>query len=139
MAGDSHAHVQPTTYQPASTPAVAKTPSQSPDGAVVNHHQMLALLRESVYAETREWAADNLDHFSWQISPEIADSLIYSAVKDKAATVRMACIRCMVRMNITTKPALDTLKALKADVDPRVQLEAQKALAKLSGRQVASR
>jgi hypothetical protein len=130
--------VKQASYQVASAATPAKVEGPAAGSAVVNHHQMLALLRESAYAETREWAADNLVHFNWKISPEIAATLISSACHDKAASVRVACIHCMVKMNIKTAAAMAALKSRKTDEDPRVRMESEKAMRALSSSPVAS-
>jgi hypothetical protein len=106
--------------------------AQPQDEAIVNHHQMLSLLKESIYPEQRAWAAENMSSFNWHLSPEIADGLISTACKDTVGSVRTACIRCMVRMNINTPAAWDALTTLKTDTDTQVRSEAEKALAKVS-------
>jgi hypothetical protein len=118
--------------------SVSVDESTAPDGAVVNHRQMLALLKDSMYPEQRAWAADNMANFDWHISPEIAEGLIATARKDTVTAVRVASIRCLVKMNINTPEALAALEALKTDGDNWVCAEADKALTKLAPAQTGS-
>jgi hypothetical protein len=122
---------QPTWHAPAPAPAPAKPQAPAPAGTIVTHRQMLALLRDSAYPEQREWAAEHLHHFDWKISPEIVDTLLQVGCKDRTPAVRLASIRCLVRMNVATSPVAATVQAMKADNDPRVRAEADLALVKL--------
>jgi hypothetical protein len=106
-------------------------PPEPPPGAIVTHHQMLALLKESMYPEQREWAAENMSSFDWRLSPEIVDGLLACARKDSVAAVRVACIRCLVKMSAGTAPVVAALESLKSDSDPRVRTEAEQALSTL--------
>jgi hypothetical protein len=121
---------QASASSPGETPSTRA--AQPQDGAVVNHHQMLALLRESIYPEQREWAAENMSSFDWHLSPEIAEGLMTTAQKDTVVAVRTACIRCMVRMEINTPQVRNVLETLKTEKEPQIQKEAKKALAKLA-------
>jgi hypothetical protein len=120
------------SYQFAGNGAPAKKQAASEPSAVRTHHEMLALLRESIYQETREWAAENLVHFDWKISPEIVETLVTSASNDKVATVRVACIRCLVKMSVNTGPVVAALQALTHDDDVRVRMEAEQAIPRLT-------
>jgi hypothetical protein len=98
----------------------------------VEPQQALRTLREAVDPEQREWAAANLATVQWQSNPGIVEALIIAAGKDSAPTVRVACIRSLVRMHANTVPVVNTLLALQTDPDPRVQREAKLALQQLS-------
>jgi hypothetical protein len=111
----------------------------APGGPVRNHHQMLALLRASTYVELRQWAAENMYHFDWHISPEIVDGLLSSAREDSVPAVRTACIRSLLRMNVNTVPVVTTLHSLKSDRDPTVRAEAEKALSRFSAYKISFR
>jgi hypothetical protein len=58
--------------------------------------------------------------------------LTQAAREDPAATVRAACVRGLVKLNVHTEPVLATLRTLKSDQDARVRQEADAALVVLS-------
>jgi hypothetical protein len=128
-------HVTP----PVSTPVSAAQPqvqhSVPATTGVVNHRQMLALLRQSAYPEQRAWAAENVTYFDWTVSPEIVETLVLAARKDSAPSVRVACLRSLAKMNVQTGPVVATVRALKTDADPHVRSEADLALTRLGGSQ----
>ena len=93
---------------------------------------LLRILHESIYPSQREWAADQLADCDWKQNAPIVDALVKCAKEDPAATVRAGCIRALARMRVNTVPVVDALRTLKGDSDPRVQHEAEEALATLA-------
>lgn len=128
--------VQPVamTTTPAPMPASMPTPSVTPRGNAVgpNPHQLLLVLRNSIYPFQREWAVDNLSNIDWRSNPEVVQALMSAARKDPAPTVRVMCIRSLVKMKVDTVPVVTTIQALRTDPDPRVEHEAQVALGQLT-------
>jgi hypothetical protein len=133
-------HRQPApTVVPASHRAV---PPASDAGAVPERRsqagppadmtRLLNVLCNSAYPEEREHAATALQSVSWQSHPQVVSYLLIAASQDSAATVRVACIRSLVRMNVNVQPVMTALEALRADADPRVQHEAEQALTRLA-------
>jgi hypothetical protein len=99
----------------------------------VNPVQALRALRNAIEPEQREWAAVNLATVDWRAQPQVVDALLTAARKDLAPTVRVACIRSLMHMNVNTAAVVAALQALRADADPRVQREAARALECLAG------
>lgn len=114
-----------------SQPVAAPTPILVGVSAA-NIPQLLSVLRGSLYPEQREWAATQLSGVNWRSHPQVVQGLAKAAREDSAPTVRVACLRSLAQMNASTAPVLNTVQALKHDADPRVNSEANKALAKLS-------
>lgn len=103
-----------------------------------NPQQLLVVLRNSIYPFQREWAVDNLSNVDWRSNPEVVQALMSAARKDAAPTVRVMCIRSLVKMKVDTVPVVTTIQALRSDPDPRVEHEAQAALTALGHVQQAS-
>jgi HEAT repeat protein len=89
------------------------------------------LLREALGPSEREQAAQALTNGPKQAYAESVALLMDSAEHDPAATVRAACVRCLVRMNAKTPAAAELVQRLKSDPDPRVRSEAEWALSVL--------
>jgi hypothetical protein len=111
--------VVPTTYQRAADPAPQYT------------QQMLVVLRDSIYPSQREWAVESLGELDWRMNPSVLQAVLTAAKEDPAATVRAACVRCLVKMNVNTVPVVSALEGLKADIDPRVRCEVEQAMTML--------
>jgi HEAT repeats len=133
------AAVQPA----ASVPSVAHAPGSLsarapvepefplPGATRVTLDQLVAVLRKSTTVAQREWAAENLVNFNWQDSPVVADTLLKAAREDSASTVRVACVRSLMKMGVYTASARAVFQSLKNDADSRVRLEAEAALRNL--------
>jgi hypothetical protein len=109
---------------------VGMTANQAADAAAIQ--EMLQVLKTSTYPSQREWAANNLATFDGQSHPEVVYALLAAAKGDPAPTVRAGCAYSLSRMQVTAEPVLTALRQLKSDTDPRVRLEAEKALARLA-------
>jgi hypothetical protein len=96
------------------------------------------VLRNSTYPFQREWAVNELSALDWHSNPEVVQSLLSTAQRDSAPTVRCACVKALVKMKVETVPVMTTLQALKADTDPRVQREATEALSQMKPMETAS-
>jgi hypothetical protein len=90
------------------------------------------ILRSSSFPSQREWAAEALGTADWHASPRVVTLLLQSAKEDPSPTVRVACLRCLTKMQANTATVRNTVQSLKADIDPRVRTEANFALAMLS-------
>jgi hypothetical protein len=90
--------------------------------------QMLVALRDSLYPSQREWAVAGLATFEWHAHPEVVQALLSAGRQDPAATVRAACVHHLARMNVNTMPVMELVQKSRADADPRVRLEADRAL-----------
>jgi hypothetical protein len=90
--------------------------------------QAVATLRDALMPSERELAAISLGQLDWRTNLPAVQALISAATEDPAGGVRAACVRSLVRMNANTTPVLVTLRALKSDSDPRVQLEVEQGL-----------
>lgn len=96
-----------------------------------NAPQLMLVLRTSSYPFQREWAVNELSTVDWRGNPEVVQCLLNCAQKDSAATVRVSCVKALVKMKVDSLPVQMTLQALKADTDPRVQREATAALSQM--------
>jgi hypothetical protein len=110
-------------------PVAPQSHSRAPIGP--NPQQLMLVLRNSSYPFQREWAVNELSNVDWHGNPEVVQCLLNSAQKDAAPTVRVACVRALVKMKVDTVPVQMTMQALKADTDPRVQREAVAALSQM--------
>lgn len=128
----------PTTLvKPASAvtyPTLSVAAARTPPAAVVpSAQELLRTLRESANPFQKEAAIDKLAVIGWPTNGEVIATLVQCARTDPAATVRVHCIRALTVRNVRTPEVLKTIKDLKADKDPRVQHEADTALARLGG------
>jgi hypothetical protein len=106
----------------------------SPNQWAVNNSvlDMVSVLKTSTYPSQREWAANNLASPEWREHPAVVPALVIAARDDPAPTVRSGCVHNLARMGVTAEPVLATLRQLKNDADPRVRVEAERALTRLS-------
>ena len=93
----------------------------------------ISALRDSIYPEEREKAAEALGAFDGWSNPNAVQALIEAARSDAAPTVRAASLHSLTRMNIHSAPVASVAQALKTDPDPRVRIEAAQALQQNSG------
>jgi hypothetical protein len=98
----------------------------------VDVQSLLDQLRGSMLPSQREWAAYKLAEAECRMNPQVMEALLQAAKADPAASVRAGCIHCLAKMNAATPPVIAVLQSLKTDADPRVQYQAEAALAKLA-------
>jgi hypothetical protein len=119
----------PPAMNPSVMPVVYQMPMQAgllmPTAA---EQQMLGALRDSLYPSQREWAVAGLATFDWHAHPEVVQALLTAGHQDPAATVRAACVHHLARMNVNIMPVMELVQKSRADADPRVRLEADRAL-----------
>ena len=89
----------------------------------------VAALHNSMLPSQREMAAESLANADWRSNPAVVSELLRSAREDPAPSVRSACVRCLVKMNVRSGVAVATLQSLKNDTDAQVREEARGALA----------
>lgn len=116
---------------PAFTSAVMPVAPQ-PSGPDVYVAHWSHLLKEALGPSEREQAAHALANGPRAAYADSVALLLESAEHDPAATVRAACVRCLVKMNVKTPAASALVNRLKADADPRVRTEAEWAQSVLS-------
>jgi hypothetical protein len=103
-----------------------------------SHDVRLALLMldEAYFAEQRVAAAESLATADWTACPLVVPALLKAAREDKAPTVRVACIRCIGRLNANTVPVIRALHEIRKDSDPVVAREAEQILVRFVQNQV---
>jgi hypothetical protein len=90
--------------------------------------QMLDVLKNSLLPSQREWAAEYLSRLDWRRHPEVLSALTTAARDDPAATVRLACVRCLGRMDVSADLLRSTLTALQNDPSAEVRTAAAQVL-----------
>jgi hypothetical protein len=121
------------TMTPAAMPASYTAPVAPTRMATPPAAQLLAVLQEAVNPFQREWAAHMLGEIDPQAHPEVVPALTAAAHTDKAATVRVQCVRSLARNRVQTPAVMAVIRDLRTDRDPRVQHEANVALGQLRG------
>jgi hypothetical protein len=114
---------------PVMPPQLPMMPQAAAD--MQNNAQLMLTMKDSVYPSYREWAAEALASGNNCQNAQVVDALIATAKDDPAASVRSACVRCLVKMKVSTPSAVATMHGLKGDPDPRVRTAASEALASL--------
>jgi hypothetical protein len=114
---------------PVMPPPMPMMPQAAAD--MQNNAQLMLTMKDSVYPSYREWAAEALAGGNNCQNAQVVDALIAAAKDDPAASVRSACVRCLVKMKVSTPSAVATIQGLKGDPDPRVRTAASEALASL--------
>src|SRR5262249_21504339 len=71
-------------------------------GQVKDASQLLTVLHESAYPSQREWAVENLGEVNGPRDANVVSELVNAAHDDPAPTVRVACVRSLVKMNANT-------------------------------------
>jgi hypothetical protein len=129
MAQGASGMMAPAPMNPSVMPVDYQMPMQAglsmPTAA---EQQMLLALRDSLYPSQREWAVAGLATFEWHAHPEVVQALLIAGRQDPAATVRAACVHHLATMNVNTMPVVELVQRSRADADPRVRLEADRAL-----------
>ena len=137
-------HAFPDSSLPTRPPAPAPTgyaPAQSAPVTTAGYHTgtapdlaaLFGVLHESLYPSQREDAAEALGSMDWRLQPQILDVLVEKARRDPAPGVRAECLRSLGRLKANTPPAVEAVKAMRADADPRVRHEADDAYAAITG------
>ena len=114
--------------QAAPNRAAMLQPPQQP-APLMNQAELMTMLKDSLYPSQREWAADQLTSPAHSGNPAVVDALVTAAQKDPAPLVRAGCVHSLAKMKSTHPAVVAALQALRGDVDPRVQKEANQALA----------
>jgi hypothetical protein len=96
--------------------------------AVPDALQIQATLQNSLLPSQREMAAEVLSNWDSHREPTIVPALLRAATEDPAATVRAACVHCLVKMRANSPQVVSVLLSLKADPDLHVRREAHQAL-----------
>ncbi len=134
--------VSPVAYQPNpmlpyppanfANPAMDRpaTPAAPPANVTAQEavYQLLTTLKTAVSPAQREWAVMGLAKYDWHNEPHLVQGLLVAAKEDPAATVRMACVKTMVRMGVTQDIYAGTLQTMRNDVDPRVRQAVEEAM-----------
>jgi hypothetical protein len=113
---------EPAPLQTVQLSEVPVTPT-APDAS-----QIEVTLRSGLLPSHREMAAEYLSGLDRQQEPTVVPALALAASEDPAATVRAACVHCLVKMKANTPEIVGVLMSLKADPDLRVRREAHQAL-----------
>lgn len=116
---------------PTSRPYMPPAAAQVPVNQRLEHAsapELMVVLKDSLYPSEREWAAEFLSRNDWHRAPEVVQALVSGAKDDPAPAVRAGCVRALARMKVNTYPVVTTVRALKADADPRVRQEVDEAL-----------
>ena len=96
---------------------------------------VVTMLRGSDRPDLREWAADWLAAVDCRTNPQVVQTLVKVAREDSVPFVRVACVRCLAKMNVNSFPVACALRDLKGDADLRVRYEAVQALRRLAPNQ----
>ena len=119
--------------KPVQASAVSKTSPPTthyPPATGMDVGQMLKVLRDGTHSEQRVWAAAELANVDGRGNPDVIDALVATAQIDASASVRLQCVRTLVKMNVGGTAVHELLESLQSDADASVQLEARRALGK---------
>ena len=129
--------------KPAQPPALPAKPAQPPDlpaklGPVTHFPPangldlklILKTLRDGVQPEQRGWAASELARMEARGNGEVVEALIVAGQIDTSPTVRIQCLRALVKMNVDCPAYRQLLETLAGDPEPTLQEEARRALGK---------
>lgn len=114
--------MQPTMPMAPNMP-VSQAPSLLPRDVVLQK-----TLKEALQPSEREIAAVQLTDTSNARTPAVKGALMTAAKEDPAATVRAACLRCLVKIAPGESSVMRTLEFAKEDRDTRVRNEANELL-----------
>jgi hypothetical protein len=130
MAQGASGMMAPAPMNPSVIPVGYQMPMQAGAAGMPTaaEQQMLVALRDSLYPSQREWAVAGLATFEWHAHPEVVQALLIAGRQDPAATVRAACVHHLATMNVNIMPVMELVQKSRADADPRVRLEADRAL-----------
>jgi hypothetical protein len=111
-------------------PGVAQVGYLPPAPVASPVEQLTRVLQESPYPSQREWAAQSLSALEARTHAQLVPILQKAATHDPAASVRAGCVHALARLYVAPTAYLSTLETLRADADPRVRAEVEKALAR---------
>jgi hypothetical protein len=116
--------------KPVQAAAAKNSPAQSqfPPATGMDVGHMLKLLRDGTHPEQRVWAASELASVDGRGNPDVVDALVATAQIDASASVRLQCVKTLVKMNVGGTAVHELLETLQSDVDANVQMEARRAL-----------
>src|SRR5262249_29606745 len=114
--------------QGTAAPKHSTFPSQFPPATGMDVGHMLKLLRDGTHPEQRVWAASELASVDGRGNPDVVDALVATAQIDASASVRLQCVKTLVKMNAGGTAVHELLETLQSDVDASVQMEARRAL-----------
>jgi hypothetical protein len=120
----------PKPVQATAAPKSSSSPSQFPPATGMDVGHMLKVLRDGTQAEQRVWAASELASVDGRGNPDVVEALVATAQIDASASVRLQCVRTLMKMNAGGTAVHELLETLQSDADANVQLEARRALGK---------
>lgn len=132
--------IRSSVSAPAWTPAkaapihethIAQVSYQVPSAPRTLTDQLVAILQNQPEAAHRAWAASYLATVDGWTHPAAVQALVRAARTDKDVSVRVACIRSLGHMQVTSQLVLSTIQELHADANPAVQAESRRALQQL--------
>jgi hypothetical protein len=85
---------------------------------------LLILLRESPYPSVRELSVHRLVN-QGQVTMPVAEALLRGAQGDATPGVRAACLRGLMKLQVTGPALVAAVRQLEMDRDPRVRSAAQ--------------
>jgi hypothetical protein len=124
---------KPVTQVPAAIEGVKRASYQQDALTTENTVYLMTVLQSSGTPAQREWAASRLCTCDARVAPYVIETLATVAKSDPAALVRVACIQSLVKLQAKDAMVTGMLQQAKFDRDPRVQDEAETALAVLLG------
>lgn len=124
-------HVATVSYQTPTPPRHA-----SIEGPKTLTEQLVMILQNQPEAGHRAWAASYLSTVDGWTNPAAVQALVRAAREDRDPAVRVACIRSLAQMQVTTQLVVGTVQDLYGDPNAAVQAEARKAMAHLQGQAI---
>lgn len=126
--------VAPVSFQAPAPVVAAPTPVATP--TVVSEpktvsEQWILMLQTHADAGHRVWAAGNLAGIDGWTNHAAVQALVRGAREDRDVSVRIACIRALAHMQVTSQLVIGTIQDLHADPDPTIQQAARSALGQL--------
>jgi hypothetical protein len=118
-------------------PGIPATPASLQVSEEDGVYQLLTTLKTSLYPAQREWAAIHLAKYDWRNQSHLIQGLLAGAKEDPAATVRIACIKSLVRLGVNREVYRPTLESMGQDIDPRVRQAVEEALSGTTPAQIA--
>ena len=93
--------------------------------------QLVFILHTHSDAGQRAWAASSLSTADGWTNPTAVQALVRGAREDRDVSVRVACIRALAKMQVTSQLVIGAIQDLHADPDPTIQQAARLALGQL--------
>jgi hypothetical protein len=122
----------PMPGKPVPVPVLTRPTTPAPAPVMdVKVPEMLETLRTSPYPDEREWAVNALATPSVIGNTQVYRTVVTAATEDTSPTVRLACVRFMVKLKLRSTEAQTALHKLQNDSYPTVRVEAEQALHQL--------